>query len=255
MKADAKKTKEQNGDKKDSSYPVYDLSEAIKVAEAVRDLGGSRSPVPKSTLAKKLDLAQSGPSFFQRVGAAKVFGVIAGWGEYQLTPAAKDYFFPTAEGKKQAALITFFKTPALFKRIAERYETSKLPDNETLGNVMHMEGVNESWKDRVAGIFARSAQAAGLIDSNGVLQCTPQPEGGGSPNQDELANKEQPNLLRIFPKQPPTPQGTKQFNFDFDGKIVALTFSENLHAIQWHALNDLVQSIRPKGVLPGKKNG
>jgi len=92
MKADPKKTKEEES-KKDSSYPVYDLSEAIKVAEAIRDLGGSRSPVAKSTLAKKLDLAEKGPSFFQRVGAAKVFGVIAGWGEYQLTPAAKDYFF------------------------------------------------------------------------------------------------------------------------------------------------------------------
>ncbi len=92
MKADPKKTKEEES-KKDSSYPVYDLSEAIKVAEAIRDLGGSRSPVAKTTLAKKLDLAEKGPSFFQRVGAAKVFGVIAGWGEYQLTPAAKDYFF------------------------------------------------------------------------------------------------------------------------------------------------------------------
>jgi len=255
MKADAKKSKEQNGEKKDSSYPVYDLSEAIKVAEAVRDLGGSRSPVAKSTLAKKLDLAEKGPSFFQRVGAAKVFGVIAGWGEYQLTPAAKDYFFPTAEGKKQAALITFFKAPALFKRIAERYETSTLPDNETLGNVMHMEGVNESWKDRVAGIFTRSAQTVGVIDSNGVLQSTPQPGVGGFPNEHELPNKEKPNLLRIFKTQPPTPQETKQFNFDFDGKIVSLTFSENLHAIQWHALNELVQSIRPKGVLPEKKDG
>ncbi len=163
-------------------------------------------------------------------------------------------FFPTAEGKKQSAIITFLKTPALFKRIAERYEGNKLPDNETLGNVMHMEGVNESWKDRVAGIFARSAQTAGVIDSNGVLQCTPQPGGGGSPEEDELSNKEEPNLQRIFLKQPPTSQGTKQFNFDFDGEIVSLTFSENLHAIQWHALNEFVQSIRPKGG-PEKKNG
>src|SRR5437879_218836 len=162
MKADAKKTKE-DASKKDSSYPVYDLSEALKVAEAVRDLGGSRSPVAKSALAKKLNLAESGPSFFQRVGAAKVFGVIAGWGEYQLTAVGKEYFFPTRAGMKEAALITFLRTPALFKRIAERYEGDKLPDNETLGNVMHMEKVNESWKDRVAGIFVRSAQTAGAI--------------------------------------------------------------------------------------------
>jgi hypothetical protein len=117
-----------------------------------------------------------------------------------------------------------------------------------------MEGVSEIWKDRVAGIFRRSAQTAGLIDSDGILQCTPQPNGSGfpdgdSPDKDELLNKkEEPNLRRIFKTQPPTPLGTKKFSFDFDGKIVTLTYSENLHAIQWHALNELVQSLRPKEV-------
>src|SRR4051812_27088804 len=112
MKADPKKTKEEDS-QKDSSYPVYDLAEAIKVAEAVRDLGGSRSPVAKSTLAKKLDPPKKGPIFFQRPGAAKAFGVITGWANYQLPPASKEYFSPTAEGMKQSALIAFLKTPPL----------------------------------------------------------------------------------------------------------------------------------------------
>jgi hypothetical protein len=62
------------------NYPIYDLAEAVKVAVAVRDLGGGNSPATKSLLAQQLKYAENGPSFFQRVGAAKAFGLIDGWG-------------------------------------------------------------------------------------------------------------------------------------------------------------------------------
>ncbi len=38
----------QNNKSRDVAYPIYDLAEAIKVAEAVRDLGGGNVPVSRS---------------------------------------------------------------------------------------------------------------------------------------------------------------------------------------------------------------
>jgi hypothetical protein len=244
MKSTSKKTTVRDDPEKDSSYPVYDLAEALKIGEAVKELGGGRSPVAKGSLAKKLEYAESGPSFFQRVGAAKSFGVIEGWGEYSLTQRGKEYFYPTADGVKQTALIGFLRTPPLFNRITQKYDGDKLPDNATLGNVMHMEGVNDNWKERVAGNFVRSAHTAGAIDPSGFLRCA----AGAAPAivLPPVVDPPPPLNPRL-----PAPKGTKQFNFDFEGKTVSLTVSEDgLHLIQWQALNDYVQSLKPK---EGKK--
>ena len=240
MKSDTKKNTVREDSEKDSSYPVYDLSEALKIGEAVKELGGDEARLLKGSLAKKLEYAEKGPSFFQRVGAAKSFGIIEGWGEYSLTQCGKGYFYPTADGVKQTALINFLQTPPLFKRITEKYDGDKLPDNATLGNVMHMEGVNDSWKERVAGNFVRSAHTAGAIDPSGFLRCAASAAPAAVPppvvNPPPLLN---PRL--------PAPKGTKQFNFDFEGKTVSLIVSEDgLHLIQWQALNDYVQSLKPK---------
>src|SRR6266566_2558850 len=156
--------------KREIAYPAYPLDEALKVADAVSELGGARSAVPKSLLAKHMKYAETGPSFFQRVAAAKSFKIIDGWGSYLLTEAAKRYFFHTSETEKQAALVNFLTGPAVFEAIIKRFDGSKLPTNEMLGNVLHNEGnVPATWKDRVAALFVRSAQFAGVIDASGFL--------------------------------------------------------------------------------------
>src|SRR5580658_3431261 len=90
---------------REPSYPLYDLGEAVKVAEAVRDLGGGNSTVAKSLLAKHLQYAETGPSFFQRVTSTKAYGLIVGRGAYTLTELAKRYFYPTVENGKDAAAV------------------------------------------------------------------------------------------------------------------------------------------------------
>src|SRR5271168_1938787 len=150
------------------SYPIYGLDEAIKIAEAVRELGGSRTPVSKSLLAKKLKYAESGPSFFQRVSAAKAFGIVDGWGSYSHTDQGKRFFYPTTPGEKKAAALAFLSTPPAFALIVKRFDGDKLPANEMVGNIMHNEAKTpESWKDRLAGIFMRSAQFIEVLDSTG----------------------------------------------------------------------------------------
>ena len=74
----AAQTTNNNDAKPDASYPLYELSEAVKVAEAVRDLGGGNAPVAKSLLAKQLEYAENGPSFFQRVAISAFNLIVAG---------------------------------------------------------------------------------------------------------------------------------------------------------------------------------
>jgi hypothetical protein len=156
----------------DASYPLYDLAEAAKIAEAVRDLGGGKEPVSKSLLAKQLKYAESGPSFYQRVTATKAFGLIDGRGSYSLTDLGKQYFYPTTENGKESASVKSLTNPRAFGVLVQKFDGGKLPTIEMMGNIIHAEaGVPVSKKSTVAGTFLRSVQFIGALDSGGFLRC------------------------------------------------------------------------------------
>jgi hypothetical protein len=171
---------------RDGGYPTYPADEAIRIGQAVYDLGGSRAPVKKEMLAKHLNYAGTGPSFVQRIGAAKLYGLIDGRGEYALTDLGKRYFLPTSETDKAEAAFEILQHPPAFKRLVARFSGQRLPSNDILGNIIHTEGnVPASWKDKVASIFAKSAVALSLIDSQGNLRATAQASTGGKVDQND----------------------------------------------------------------------
>lgn len=154
------------------SYPLYDLDEALKIAEGIRDLGGHNAPVARSLLAQHLKFAESGPSFFQRVAAAKAFGLIDGRGSYSLTDLAKQYFYPTVENGKEAAAVKALTYPKAFAVLVQKFDGGKLPSIEMIGNIIHTEaGIPVSKKNTLAGLFLRSAQFIKGVDAQGFLRC------------------------------------------------------------------------------------
>jgi hypothetical protein len=156
---------------REPGYPVYTLDEALKVAKAVYDLGGSRSRVTKEMLAKHLDYAETGPSFVQRLAAARCFGLIEGRGAYGLTQTGRQYFLPASETEKDNAALMALQHPPPFGALVTRFHGQKLPPNNILGNILHTEGkIPTSYKDRLASIFIKSAAAIKAIDAAGNLR-------------------------------------------------------------------------------------
>ena len=154
-----------------SRYPYYPLTAALRIAEAVKDLGGVRTPVKKSLLAKQLSALENSAAFAQQLASARAYGAIEGRGDSSLTETAKKYFFPTAETDKSKALLEMFATPTAFRDLLKRFDGDKLPAREILGNILHRElGIPESWKDRVSALFSNSAQSIGVIDSQGFIR-------------------------------------------------------------------------------------
>lgn len=158
--------------KTEASYPLYDLSEAVRIAQAVRDLGGANGPVSKSLLAQHLKYAENGPSFFQRVTSAKAFGLIEGRGSYSITALAKQYFFPTDENGKESAAVKSLSFPKAFALLVQKFDGGKLPSIEMIGNIIHSEAdIPISKKSILAGLFLRSVHFIGAIDTGGFLRC------------------------------------------------------------------------------------
>jgi len=170
-----------------SVYPYTSLGPSLKIADAVKDLGGARTSVPKSSLAAHLKESEKSAAFLQRVSSAKAFGLIAGRSEYILTEASKRYYFPTSENEKSTALLVCLDTPTGFRELIRRYDGDRLPSREILANILQRElGVPESWKERAAAFFENSAQLIGVIDADRFLRFkATQHSAGWKPTPDQ----------------------------------------------------------------------
>src|SRR6266404_123885 len=159
---------QENGKRELASYPYMGLPAALKISDAVRDLGGQRVQIQKSVLASHLRDAEKSASFQQKIAAAKSFGIIEGRSSYILTDAGKQYYFPTSDRDKTAALLKFLSFPSAFGEIIKRFDGSKLPTREILSNILSRElRVPESWKERVASFFENAAELVGCLDEHG----------------------------------------------------------------------------------------
>jgi hypothetical protein len=244
------KTDENDGQpKRDGGlYPYYPLHLALKVSDAVKELGGARSEIPKSALAKHLAEGEKSATFQQRIASAKTFGLIEGRGEYLLSEAAKKFYFPTSESDKFGALLDIFSTPPTFKELLQRFDGDKLPSREILGNILHRElGVPESWKERVASFFSHSAQFVGAIDAQGFLRHK-------AAFHTNIVSDPPPET--VVPRSHVRPQvfyggesnEVNVWNFSHAGKTVRLETPAGLDKDLWEKLNSYVQLLKPIGL-------
>jgi len=238
--------------KHDTVYPLFALPECFRVAEAVRDLGGARSPVRKSSLAQHLKFPESSPSFSQRLGAAKAFKLIEGHGSYSLSDAAKRYFYPISESQKAEAGLEILSSPLAFQSIIRRFSGDKLPTSEIIANIVHREaGVPLSWKDRTASFFRKSAEFLGVVDAEGFLRYGNENAVSESKEQ---SIKTQPamsdngtaqQIIRTPRKVESPPPGYSQWVFPFGGSYIRLETPEALTKELWDKLNAYVQILKP----------
>jgi hypothetical protein len=232
-----------------STYPYLPLNLALKISDAVKELGGGRSPVPKSVLASHLNENEKAATFLQRIISAKCFGLLEGRSDYALTELAKHYYFPTSDSDKSQALLECFATPTAFGELIRRFDGDRLPKREILGNILHRElRVPESWKERAAAFFSNSAQFVGVIDTQGFLRfraASHQLENFTAPHEPKAESIPQAkmNATPIF--YGGASKETNVWNFSYDGKSVRLETPTELSKPLWEKLNAYVQLLKP----------
>jgi hypothetical protein len=154
-----------------SLYPYTSLVPSLKIADAVKELGGARSAVSRSRLAAHFKESEKSASFLQRIASAKAFGLITGRSEYSLSDVSKRYYSPTSEQDRSNALLEILAVPSSFREIIRLFDGEQLPKREILGNIFSTKlNVPESWKERAAAFFENSAQFVGVIDANRFLR-------------------------------------------------------------------------------------
>ncbi|HTA31592.1 MAG TPA: hypothetical protein VK731_13955, partial [Candidatus Cybelea sp.] len=156
-----------------ATYPYCALDVCLQVADAVKGLGGGggKVAVSKSLLASSLQVDERSQTLTFKLAATKAFGLIQGRSEFVLTETAKEYFFPTDDKRRNHPLLDCFERPRAFNRLIQRFDGSKLPEQDILANILQREcEVPESWAQRVAKFFTQSAKTASALDAQGFLR-------------------------------------------------------------------------------------
>ena len=116
-------------------YPIHSLEESIKIAKALKTLGGSVDSNEKDLIASAMKLKLTG-AFTNRLGSARNWRLLTGHGKLELTDLAKRLISPISDEEyREGILEAFFGVP-LFKSLYETYENMEIPEDDLLQNIL-----------------------------------------------------------------------------------------------------------------------
>lgn len=148
-------------------YPNSSWSNALKFAEAVRELGQECS---LETCASRLGMAVKGGAFnYIKAGAMKYGLVDANNGKVATTELFRQMDLAYDPAKKSALAAKAFLNPGLFLRLWEKYRGSRLPV-DMLGKILAADfAVPSSISLRIASYFVDGAREVGLLGGDNTF--------------------------------------------------------------------------------------
>ena len=175
MSANAESSqKSHSGDRKPrkastNELPMVDLGVVLDFVGKIETDG--LQTLTAQEVAKRMHFAASTSTpFYRRTVAAKLFGLLDTTQGVNLTKLALDYFKPTDDESKAAALATAIKNVVAYQKILERYSEKRLPQVDILANLIEREfNLAPDAARTCAGVFVNSVQRAGLLRGDGTL--------------------------------------------------------------------------------------
>ena len=160
-------------------FPSYDFDTAFAIAREVEESGGGT--LTDETLAVNLGLSKSSSGFRLKCLAARHFGLLDKEGASLTTTAvAKAIMKPTSDDDALRGYQHSFLSVPLFEAVAERYTGQRLPDSQTLRNVLEREfQVEPKRVQQAERLLLDSARATQLLkhEADGTyLVISPRPQ-------------------------------------------------------------------------------
>ena len=228
-------------------FPAYGFTTALDIARRVEESGGGS--LSEETLAVNLGLSVKSSGFRLKSLAARQFQLLVKQGDtLSTTPVAKAILKPTSGEDAQRGYRQSFLAIPLFQAVSERYQGQRLPDSQTLRNVLEREfHVEHSRVQQAERMLLDSARDTYLLKhqgdgtylavsdgANGAFD----EAGGMGPNFLEAADY--PAMAGNAPSpraMPPAPVNTITFTLEEIGQLNPEDFE-----IVWQAIGILVRA-------------
>ena len=234
-------------------FPAYGFSMALDIARQVEESGGGT--LAEETLAVNLGLSKNSSGFRLKCLAARQFNLLVKQGAtVSTTSIAKAILKPTSDEDALHGYRQSFLSIPLFQAVAERYRGQRLPDSQTLRNVLEREfSVERKRVQQAERLLLDSARDTYLLKHRGdgtYLTISDSPPGpmdapGFQPDLDTpaLAEPIAPAAVNsgfrpAFPRpDTSSPANTITFTLDEIGKL-----NEDDFATVWQAIGILVKA-------------
>lgn len=177
-------------------FPPKRLSEATRVAQAVRDLNAGR-PMNRILLARALKVSPGSSNFRELLSASLRYRLTDGSyksEEISLTALGEALTAPRDAKEKEDSVRAAMRHVPLFDEMLTHFQNNKLPSPEFLKNTLERQpfNVEAEWSSRSAEAFMEDAETAGFIETVGDSKYVVLTgNGGGSPDA-AVVSKESP---------------------------------------------------------------
>ena len=228
-------------------FPAYGFTTAIDIARRVEESGGGS--LTEETLAVNLGLSARSSGFRLKSLAARQFQLVVKQGEtLSTTPVAKAILKPTSGEDAQRGYRQSFLAIPLFQAVSERYRGQRLPDSQTLRNVLEREfHVEHSRVQQAERMLLDSARDAHLLKHRGDGTYLVMTEGANGAIDDlgdfgstPVDSSPSGSLASPGVSQrsiPPAPANTIVFTLDEVGQLGPEEFE-----VVWRAIGILVRA-------------
>lgn len=235
-------------------FPAYGFTTALDIARRVEESGGGS--LTEETLAVNLGLSAKSSGFRLKSLAARQFQLISKQGDTLFTtPVAKAIFKPTSGDDAQRGFREAFLSIPLFQAVAERYRGQRLPDSQTLRNVLEREFYVEHTRvqqaermlldsARDAHLLKHTSDGTYLVVAEGGNSGTDDPGGFGAGTFDTMSPRNGTSHLSPSPQSGAVmPANVLTFSIEEIGDLDSDEFET-----VWHALGILIRARRRRKI-------
>ena len=234
-------------------FPAYGFTTALDIARRVEESGGGS--LTEETLAINLGLSAKSSGFRLKSLAARQFQLISKQGDTLITtPVSKAIFKPTSGEDAQRGYREAFLAIPLFQAVAERYRGQRLPDSQTLRNVLEREFYVEHTRvqqaermlldsARDAHLLKHTSDGTYLVVNDGGGSATDESGGFGTGSFDAIAPRNGASHLSSSQSGAMVPANVLTFSIEEIGDLDSDEFET-----VWHALGILIRARRRKRV-------
>ena len=181
-----------------NELPMVDLGVVLDFVGKIETDG--LQTLTAQEVAKRMRFAASTSTpFYRRTVAAKLFGLLDTTQGVNLTKLALDYFKPTDDESKAAALATAIRNVVAYQKILDRYSEKRLPQVDILANLVEREFNLSSDAAKVcASVFVSSVQRAGLVRGDGTLSTSIAERASSAPEKGQTTPVSPQHVMAPF---------------------------------------------------------
>ncbi len=240
-------------------FPAYGFTTALDIARRVEESGGGT--LSEETLAVNLGLSVKSSGFRLKSLAARQFQLVVKQGDtLSTTPVAKAILKPTSGEDAQRGFRQSFLAIPLFQAVSERYRGQRLPDSQTLRNVLEREfHVEHARVQQAERMLLDSARDAHLLKHQGDGTYLAVSEGANGSFDDagsigtyplEATHSSATAGHATSPRAiPPAPVNTITFTLEEIGQLEVEDFE-----VVWRAIGILVRARSASKILDSNED-